>query len=123
MLLNLRGNELISTLAAFIFVSSVFGENIPAAEFGTKSQKLLAGTWKENSQIFNDDFYLPLYLPLCFAVLGFCMHEKPRKNMLFIMLRTRLFARELLLDLSVSEAYFAVNNNCNDRSSYHSLFS
>jgi hypothetical protein len=26
-------------------------------------QKLLAGTWKENSQIFYEDFYLPLYLP------------------------------------------------------------
>jgi hypothetical protein len=29
-LLNLRGNHLI---AAFVFVPSVFGENIPAAEF------------------------------------------------------------------------------------------
>ncbi len=28
-------------------------------------QKLLAGKYKENSQIFNEDFYLPLYLPLC----------------------------------------------------------
>ncbi len=27
-------------------------------------QKLLAGKEKENSQIFNADFYLPLYLPL-----------------------------------------------------------
>ncbi len=27
-------------------------------------QKLLAGTEKEISQIFNEDFYLPLYLPL-----------------------------------------------------------
>jgi hypothetical protein len=27
-------------------------------------QKLLAGKQKENSQIFNEDFYLPLYLPL-----------------------------------------------------------
>ncbi len=26
---------------------------------------MLAGTQKENSQIFNEDFYLPLYLPLC----------------------------------------------------------
>ncbi len=30
----------------------------------TDRQKLLAGKQKENSQIFNDDFYLPLYLPL-----------------------------------------------------------
>jgi hypothetical protein len=28
-------------------------------------QKLLAG--KENSQIFNEDFYLPLYLPLWYS--------------------------------------------------------
>ncbi len=27
-------------------------------------QKLLAGKQKENSKIFNEDFYLPLYLPL-----------------------------------------------------------
>jgi hypothetical protein len=27
-------------------------------------QQLLAGKWKENSQIFKEDFYLPLYLPL-----------------------------------------------------------
>jgi hypothetical protein len=30
---NLHGNHLISTLAAFVFVPSVFGENIPTAEF------------------------------------------------------------------------------------------
>jgi hypothetical protein len=30
----LRGNKLISTLAAVVFVPSVFGENIPTAEFG-----------------------------------------------------------------------------------------
>jgi hypothetical protein len=30
----LCGNQLISTLAAYVFVLSVFGENIPTAEFG-----------------------------------------------------------------------------------------
>jgi hypothetical protein len=30
---NLHGNHLISTLAVFVFVPSVFGENIPTAEF------------------------------------------------------------------------------------------
>jgi hypothetical protein len=34
---NLHGNHLISTLAAFVFVPSVFGENIPTAEFGMVS--------------------------------------------------------------------------------------
>ena len=34
-------------------------------------QKLHVGTWKENSKIFNEDFYLPLYLPLCLAPSGF----------------------------------------------------
>jgi hypothetical protein len=32
-LLNLRDNQLISTLAAFVFASTVFGENIPTSEF------------------------------------------------------------------------------------------
>ncbi len=36
-LLNLRGNHLISTLAAFVFVPSVFGENIRTAEYGMVS--------------------------------------------------------------------------------------
>jgi hypothetical protein len=31
---NLRGNHLISTLVAFVFVPSVSGENISAAEYG-----------------------------------------------------------------------------------------
>ncbi len=33
-LLNLRANHLIGTLAAFVFVPSVFRENISTAEFG-----------------------------------------------------------------------------------------
>jgi hypothetical protein len=37
-------------------------------------QKLLAGKEKENSQIFNADFYLPLYLPLWLA--GSCVLDK-----------------------------------------------
>jgi hypothetical protein len=36
-LLNLCGNHLISTLAAFVSVYSVFGGNIPTAEFGIVS--------------------------------------------------------------------------------------
>jgi hypothetical protein len=41
------------------------GENIPPAEFRMiLAKKLLARTLKENSQIFNEDIYLPLYLPL-----------------------------------------------------------
>jgi hypothetical protein len=31
---NLRGDHLIGTLAAFVFVSTVFEENISTAEFG-----------------------------------------------------------------------------------------
>jgi hypothetical protein len=33
-LLDLCSNHLIRTLAAFVFVPSIFGKNIPAAEFG-----------------------------------------------------------------------------------------
>jgi hypothetical protein len=42
-------------------------------ELGMISQKLLAGTKKKNSQIFNEDFYLPLYLPL-WAVATLVLH-------------------------------------------------
>ncbi len=41
---NLRGNHLISILAAFVFVPSVFWEKISTAEFGDRL-KLLAGTF------------------------------------------------------------------------------
>jgi hypothetical protein len=34
---NLHGDHIITTLAAFVFVPSVFGENIPTAEFGMVS--------------------------------------------------------------------------------------
>jgi hypothetical protein len=36
-LLNLYANHLISTLAAFVFVPSISGKNIPTAEFGMTS--------------------------------------------------------------------------------------
>ncbi len=45
-LLNFCSSQLISiplSLAAYVFVPSVFGENIPTAEF-EMMQKLLAGT-------------------------------------------------------------------------------
>ncbi len=35
--------------------------------FEWSRQKLLAGKEKGNSQIFNEDFYLPLYLPLWYC--------------------------------------------------------
>jgi hypothetical protein len=39
-ILNWRGNQLIRTLAAFVFVPSVFGENIPTYEFGLISAEI-----------------------------------------------------------------------------------
>ncbi len=46
-------------------------------------QKLLAEKQEENSQIFNEDFYLPLYLPLCLG-LSVCLDTSTRNNfMLF----------------------------------------
>jgi hypothetical protein len=66
-LINLCGNQFMQyTQAAYVLVPSVFGGNIPTAEFGRYRQKLLPGTKKENSQIFNEYFYLPLCLPVCF---------------------------------------------------------
>ncbi len=43
----------------------LWGPNTHPLKFEWYRQKLLAGKSKENSQIFNEDFYLPLYLPLC----------------------------------------------------------
>ncbi len=50
-------------LAAYVFVPSVFGENIPLAEFRMIIAETLAGTWKEYSQMFNEGFCLLLYFP------------------------------------------------------------
>ena len=41
-------------------------------------QKILARKWKENSQIFNEDFYLPLYLPLWLIESASLNYQKPR---------------------------------------------
>jgi hypothetical protein len=60
-LLDLCGKNLQYTLADYVFVPSVLGENILTAEFGMISaEKLFTGTQKES----NGYFYLPLYLPL-----------------------------------------------------------
>jgi hypothetical protein len=55
-LLNLCGN-----LSAYVFVPSFLGENIPTAEFGMISAE--TACW--DKEIFNEDFYLLLYLPIC----------------------------------------------------------
>ncbi len=47
------------------FLAPIDCSKIPALSFEIYWQKLLAGKQQENSQIFNEDFYLPLYLPLC----------------------------------------------------------
>jgi hypothetical protein len=51
-------------LAAFVFGSSVFGKIFHRWIWNWYRQKLLAGTSKQNNQIFNEDFYFPLYLCL-----------------------------------------------------------
>jgi hypothetical protein len=50
-------------LAVFIFVPSVFGEKLPTDEFW-----MISADIERNSQMFNEEFYLPLYLPLCSTV-------------------------------------------------------
>jgi hypothetical protein len=45
-LLFLSANHLIITLAVFVFVPSVFGENIPTAEFGTLLEE--TACWEPN---------------------------------------------------------------------------
>jgi hypothetical protein len=56
---NLRGDHLIGTLAAFVFIFTVFEENIFTAEFGIISAE--TACWDIvrkflSSQIFNEDF-------------------------------------------------------------------
>jgi len=46
------------------FLDPLDCSKIPALSFELYRQKLLTGKWQENSQIFNEDFYLPLYLSL-----------------------------------------------------------
>jgi hypothetical protein len=56
-LLNLHGNHLISALAAFVFVPSVFGENIPTAEFGNATgRNCLMGHRKKIAKIVMRNF-------------------------------------------------------------------
>ncbi len=60
------------------------GPNTHPINFEWYRQKLLAGKLKVNSQIFNEDFYLPLYLPLwCLNMrldCGFAMSWKVRSD-------------------------------------------
>ncbi len=48
-----------------LFLAPIDCSKIPVLSFELHRQKLLAGKQQENSQIFNEYFYLPLYLPLC----------------------------------------------------------
>jgi hypothetical protein len=45
--------------AAFVFVPSVFGKSFQLLNFETSCWEI-----EKNSQMCNEDFYLPLYLPL-----------------------------------------------------------
>jgi hypothetical protein len=57
-------------LAAFVFVPSVFGENFPIAEFLMISAETSCSEIEKNSQMFNEDFHLQLYLPLWLTTFG-----------------------------------------------------
>jgi hypothetical protein len=62
-LLNLRGNHLISILAAFVFVPSAFGGNISNSSIWNDiGRNCLLGKRKKIAKFFNVDFYLPLCL-------------------------------------------------------------
>ncbi len=49
-----------------IFIAIFHDSNISTAEFLVISAETACREKIENSQIFNEDFYLPLYLPLWF---------------------------------------------------------
>ncbi len=48
------------------------GRSFQQLNFEWYRQKLLAGKQKENCQMINEDFYLPLYLPLCLNRREYC---------------------------------------------------
>jgi hypothetical protein len=60
----------LSDLAALVYIPFVFWEKFPTAEFRMISAETPCWEKKENSQIFNEDFFLPLYLPLCIGQVG-----------------------------------------------------
>ncbi len=57
-------NLYVYPIAIYVFVPSVFWENIPTAEFAKISAETAWWDIEKNSQIFNGEFHLPLYLPL-----------------------------------------------------------
>jgi hypothetical protein len=70
-------------MAAYDSVPSVFGEDIPTAEFWKISSE--TACWdieKKIAKFFNEDFYLPLYLPLC-LVLTISLLKKFEDGFLF----------------------------------------
>ncbi len=64
--------QLISSRLLLSLFLKFWGRSFQQLNFAWYRKNLLAGKEKENSQIFNEDFCLPLYLPLCFIV----MHQK-----------------------------------------------
>jgi hypothetical protein len=66
-----------SMLADYVCIPSVLGKNIPTAGFGmTLAETALAGHKKKKANFLNEDFYLPLYLPLWFSVSISARHTK-----------------------------------------------
>ncbi len=51
-------------IAAYVFVPSVLGKYSDSLIRNNTYRNCLLGHRKKKSQIFNEDFYLPLYLPL-----------------------------------------------------------
>ncbi len=56
--------NLSAPITALVFVPSVFGEQFTTAEFWVVAAETACWEIEENNQIFNEDFYLSLYLPL-----------------------------------------------------------
>jgi hypothetical protein len=60
------------SVAAFVFVPSVFRENISTAEFGIigiiSAETACWDIERKIAKFFYEDFLLPLYLPLCCTV-------------------------------------------------------
>jgi hypothetical protein len=79
-------------------------EKFFTAEFEWCRQKLLVGKWKENSQIFNENFYLPLYLPLWVKAFLYCVNHLYFIS--YLMLKILTLKLLLLLKVHKIEIFF-----------------
>ncbi len=104
----MHANHLISTLAAFVFVPSIFGENIPTAEFEMIAAETACWDTEIKYKIFNEDCYLLLLLsPMLCTNTRERLRENPPRGILhqknLLKLHFRSIMRDIILQISVAD--------------------